>query len=385
MHLSNADLKDKRVFVRADLNCSFTTAGMPQDDTKLQELLPTLELILQKGGTIILATHLGRPKEKEDHLSTRHLLAWFSLQGYQFLFEADLHNWQASTQDNKLILLENLRFFAGEQAQKSAEREVFCKLLAAWADIYVNESFDSLHNNDTSTALLPRFFSPHARLRGLQLAHQLKAITPLLSAKRPFLMIVGGAKAGTKIPYLLACLDKVDHMALCPALVFTVLYSKNSSVGASLVDKSCLKSAFQLAQKGGEKIIYPLDYTVAEKDFSGAVLAEPLTTLTDNAVGIEIGPASRALLKKTIDRAKTIFFNGPMGDLNRPETTRQLKALLIDLGKAEADTFICGGDSVAAVHAFGLQQQFTHCSTGGGVALALLARKRLPGLRFLPE
>ncbi len=380
------NLANARVVLRADLNVPLDH-GSIVDDERLQAIRPTLDLILQKGGQCILLTHLGKPKEYDPQLSTQQLIPWFKKNNYSIEFAATSADIQPNTQA-RIILLENLRFFPGEQTQDQS----FAQELAQLGDYYVNDAFGTLHRTDTSITLVPLLFSPEKRTIGLLVERELRTLDTLRKhPHHPFVLILGGSKAATKIPLIEYFIDgtkqtkhdTVNTVLLCPALAFTFAKALGKPVGKSLVDDSMLETCKKIVAKSHERnidLVLPIDYQIAYENHTTPFEIVDANTMPDNGIGISIGPKTIALFKKKIDTAKTIFFNGTPGFIDQPETLEGAKNLLRAITETSAATILCGGDSIAVAHRFGLVDSFTHVSTGGGATLTYLSGKPLPGL-----
>jgi phosphoglycerate kinase len=383
-HLATFSLHGQRVFVRADLNVPLHHDTIINDH-RLKGLLPTLSCLRDRGALLIVATHLGRPNHEDQHLSTRHLIPWFKCHGYEVIFEANLERaYQISItlQPNQLLLLENLRFFPGEKTDDM----LFAQQLKKLADYYVNDAFGVLHRHDTSITVLPDLFAPDKRTIGLLVEHELTMLHKLLeNPARPFVMALGGGKVADKIPMLKHLLSTVDMLLLCPAIVFTFLKAKNQPIGKSLVDLQGVELCTEImhqATRQGVKIITPIDYQIAYETFDGPLSYADANQLPDNAVGISIGPKTAALFTKYISKARTVFYNGTMGTLNRPDTLQGMHALLQAMAaNTHALSVVAGGDSVAVAYKYNLNRAISLLSTGGGSTLAYLSGAPLPGLQ----
>jgi len=378
--LPNYDLKNQRVFLRADLNV--LSDGKITNDYRLKALLPTIDLILKKGGKIILATHIGRPTEYDAQLTTYHLVSWLSKNGYQIDFadSPDQAIIKSHESPHSLIMLENLRFFAGEQ--NGDER--FAKLLAASADYYVNDAFGLIHRDDTSITLLPELFPPDERTIGLLIEKEIKELNKLINQpKKPFVLILGGAKLKTKIPLIRSLTPLVDQILLCPALVFTFLKADGKEVGKSLIDATLIDEARAIineAMQNNTKVALPVDYQVAANSIDGPLRIVNADEFSSTDVGVSIGPKTVDQFGTIIGEAQTVFFNGVPGFLDRPETLEGVHGILNALNKSNGYTVIGGGDTVAAAFKLDATQSIDFISTGGGATLAYLAGERLPGL-----
>lgn len=382
--LHSWQLTGKRILVRADLNVPLEY-GKIVNDYRLQQILPTIDLIKQHGGKIILMTHLGRPKKPAEKYSTKHLLTWFAQRGYLMQFASDPYDaYQKSFTDNdKILLLENLRFFAGEQSHD----ESFAKVLAELGNYYIDDAFGALHRTDTSITLVPRFFPRDRRSIGLLVEHEFHMLNKLLTnPKRPYDFIIGGVKIDEKIPLIHTMLDQVDRVFLCPAIVFSFLAAEDISVGKSIVDKNAFticKDILRKAKQQHKKIYFPDDYQVAHETVHGILSIVDADKIPNNTMGISIGPKTIASWQLTLTEAKTILFNGLPGIPKRPETLAGVHAILEAMVQSDAYTVIGGGDTVAVAQQFGFINKMSFCSTGGGAMIAYLNGKPLPGIMAL--
>ncbi|MEX0940722.1 MAG: phosphoglycerate kinase [Candidatus Babeliales bacterium] len=385
-HLNSFNLEKQRIFVRADLNVPLEK-GHIKNDFRLQEIRPTLDLILKKKGKIILATHLGRPDGYDANLSTYHLVSWFAQHNYQIDFaenpdEAAIKSYE---KPHHIVLLENLRFFKGEQ--ESDDR--FARLLAACADYYVNDAFGMLHRTETSITLLPKLFASTKRTIGLLIEKELKELNKIrYNPQRPFVVMLGGAKIKTKLPLIKKLLLRADTILLCPPLVFTFLKAQGKETGKSLTDEKYIdeaKNIIALAEQNNAALIFPTDYQVAEPTKNGSLSIKTIDEFMPSTFGIAIGPKSIEKYKEYLASAQTIFFNGFMGFLDRPETLQASKELVNVMQKSNAYTVIGGGDTVAAVQKLNLGHGINFLSSGGGATLSYIAGEQLPGLNIFEE
>lgn len=375
-------LKNKRVFFRADLNVPIDTAGNIFNDFRLHAILSTIDMLITKGCKIILATHMGRPKKEERHLSTHTLVSWFEQQGYKITHEPDLQKAKQKSHliNDTILLLENMRFFPGE---KKDDKE-FAQQLKQLADYYVNDAFALLHRTDTSITLLPQLFDADTRTIGPLVEQELTTLGNIrFNPAHPYMLIIGGGKVHDKLPYLFDFLDKVDVIALCPAIVFTLAKAMGTRVGRSLVDDSALEQMqkfLRVAQEKNVRILFPVDYLIAQENLEGPLSYCDADNIPENAVGIAIGPKTIEAWKQEIKKTETIFFNAAMGMLERPETLEPLKQLLYVVAESSAYTIVGGGQSVATVKKYHLEHGINYLSTGGGAALAYVGGQELPGI-----
>lgn len=393
-HIPAWELHNKRVFLRADLNVPLVN-GTIADDYRLRALIPTIQLIQKKGGIILLATHIGRPKTPDPKLSTRLLIPWFAKHGLEVTFAATPQDAQCMLKtvtsknheppQKALVLLENLRFFPGEKNRD----QNFAQELAALGDFYVNDAFGSLHRTDTSITLVPALFAPEKKSIGLLVEWELLALEPLLvSPKKPYVAVIGGGKVADKLPLLEGLLSKVDALLLCPAIIFTFLKAQGKSVGKSLVDPSALgtcEKLLALAQERHVTIHVPLDYQIAHDTISGPLSYVDAEAIPDNGIGISVGPKTIAAYTQILNGAHTIFFNAAMGFSSREKTLQGTYALIRAIAQAPGLSIVGGGDSVAAVEKMGLEKKIGYLSTGGGATLAYISGQELPGLSALGD
>jgi phosphoglycerate kinase len=382
--LTQFNLRNKRVLLRADLNVPLAH-GTIEDDFRLRAVLPTLNYLQQHHAITFIATHIGRPNGTYDpKLSTKILIPWFEKNGYSIIFEPDLKKAASmSYAPSSIILLENMRFFAGEQNHDPA----FAQQLGACADYYVNDAFGTLHRDDTSVSLVADYFPPDKKTIGFLVQKELQELSSLKhNPPQPFVLIIGGGKVDTKLSLISGMLDSVSTILVCPAVVFTFLKAMGKNVGKSLVDEASIKTAQEIIKSARIKninLLFPIDYQIAYNNLDGKLEIIEANSFPDNARGVSIGPKTIQEWRQCINNAKTIFFNAAMGFTQRPETLEGLHALLESIATSPAHTVVGGGDSVAAVERFKLTSKIDFLSTGGGATLAYLSGNALPGLQNL--
>jgi len=307
--LPTFDLNKKRVLLRADLNIPLKD-GTITHDHRLKALTPTLDLIQKKGGKIILATHIGRPRNANPALSTKNLIPWFKSNNYSIKHEPDLTKAYTKSFDDfaTILLLENMRFFPGE---KNADPD-FARALAQLGDYYVNDAFALAHRNDTSVTLVPQLFPSDKRTVGLLVEHELEELNTFITSKQqPFVVVIGGGKAADKLPLLYNLIDQVDTILLCPAIVFTFLKAQGIPVGKSLVDDSALSlcnALLKKAQQHNVKIVFPVDYQIAHNSIEGPLSYVSGDTISKNDIGISVGPKTIELFLPYIQEAQKNIF-----------------------------------------------------------------------------
>ena len=379
---SDLDMKNKRVFLRVDLNVPLAEKSI-HDDFRIQTIIPTIDSILKRGGKVILATHIGRPTKFNRYFSNKKIASWFTEHGYKIKLENDLVKAEEESHKDfeEILLLENLRFFPGEQSHDKQ----FALTLSKLADYYVNDAFALSHRTDASVALLPTLFPQDKRALGPLMKKELSELDKLNNPDHPFVIMIGGAKIKSKLPLIKHFLNKADYILILPPLSFTFMAAKNISIGSSLVNydaKKDVNEILTLAEKSSTKIIFPNDYIVSENRFHPPFSIIKENEFKNEHTGINIGPETILNFKPILENAKTIFVNGLPGILNKPETLNYSKNLLELLEESKAYTIIGGGESIAIVHKFKFENKFDFLSTGGGAALAYISGKSLPGINW---
>jgi len=366
-------IANKIVIVRADLNVPLKD-GIILDDQKCKATQPTLDLILQKKAKIILLTHIGRPKNNEPSLSTKHLVPWFNNQGYATTHTSHVNEIASALLQSSIVLFENVRFFDKQDTQLAIQ-------LAQCGHYYVLDAFGSVHRDDFSLTTLAQQYTSDKRTIGLLVEKELQGLKKLvINPEHPFVAILGGGKAADKLPLMEQCAQYVDSILLCPTLSNAIAKAQGLPIGASIVDDAIQENIKKfLAQPKKATLYVPKDYLVAPSldNLSLKTCAAP--DVQSNVI-ITIGPKSVTEYVSVINNAKTIFFNGLPGFLDRPDTLISAKALMQAMANSSAYTVIGGGDSIAAANQFGLAHKIGFLSTGGGATLALLADQPLPAL-----
>ncbi len=391
LSVRDLDVKGKRIFMRVDFNVPLNEAGEITDDTRIQASLPTIQYILERGGRLILASHLGRPKGKVNPKMSLKPAATRLAQvlGKPVAFVADCIGPEAEAaakalKDGEVLLLENLRFHPEEEKNVPE----FAQKLAALAEVYVDDAFGSAHRAHGSTEGITHFLSPCAAglLMEKELTYLGKAVE---NPERPYVAIVGGAKVSDKIELLQNFLKIADTVLVGGAMAYTFLKAQGVETGKSKTEDDKLdlaKSLLADAAARGKKILLPTDHIVADKfDVSAVAETAPTREIPANRIGLDIGPATRAAYAAEIAKAKTIVWNGPMGVFEMPQFAEGTLAVAKAVAASSAISIVGGGDSVAAVKKMGLSDKVSHISTGGGASLEFLSGITLPGVAALTE
>ena len=377
--LASLDVAGKRVFLRCDLNVPLKN-GEITDDGRIRASLPTIQNLLERGASLVIGAHLGRPKgEVKPELSLQPIakrLAELLAQPVDFI------NAGAA----KVLLLENLRFSEAETSKDDAQRKVFAQQLAQLADAYVGDGFGAVHRKHASVYDLPALL-PNAP--GFLIQAEVEVLKKLTeSPQRPYGVVLGGAKVSDKIGVIANLLSKVDVMAIGGGMVFTFLAATGKEIGSSLVETDLIQTVKELiaeAQRKGVNLVLPTDIVVAAefKQDSAPTLVSA-DRIPANQMGLDIGPESAALFAAEIKKCKTVFWNGPMGVFEFPNFAHGTKVIAQALTEVDGISVVGGGDSAAAVRALGFKDSdFGYISTGGGASLEYLEGKILPGLQAL--
>lgn len=392
-NLSASDLSGKRVFVRADFNVPID-GGKITDDTRIRAALPTIQDLTSKGAKVILASHFGRPKGKvnESMRLTPVGVRLAELLGKPVVKVDDCVGEEvasavAKMKDGDVLLLENVRFYAGEEANDPE----FAKQLASVADLYVNDAFGTAHRAHASTEGVTKFLSPS--VAGYLIDKELKFLQGAIeSPQKPLAAIIGGSKVSSKIGVIDTLLDKCDKLLLGGGMIFTFYKARGLNVGKSLVEEDKLELAKSLEAKAKEKgvaMLLPTDVILADNFANDAnTQVASVESIPDGWMGLDIGPDSVKVFQEALADCKTVLWNGPMGVFemsNFAEGTEAIAQTLAGLTGTGSTTIIGGGDSVAAVEMLGLGEKMSHISTGGGASLELLEGKELPGISALDE
>lgn len=391
--LSPAELKGKKVFVRADLNVPLDDAQNITDDTRIRAAVPTIKHLIQNGAKVILSTHLGRPKGVTPKFSLAPLVPRLTdLLGVQVVKADDcigpeVEKLVAALPDGGVLLLENVRFYKEEEKNDPA----FAEKLASLADLYVNDAFGTAHRAHASTEGVTKFLKPS--VAGFLLQKELDYLDGAVSnPKRPFAAIVGGSKVSSKIGVIESLLEKCDILLLGGGMIFTFYKAQGLSVGSSLVEEDKLDLATTLLAKAkakGVSLLLPTDVVIADKFAPDAnSKTVPSTAIPDGWMGLDIGPDSVKTFNDALETTKTVIWNGPMGVFEFDKFavgTEAVAKKLAELSGKGVTTIIGGGDSVAAVEKVGVADVMSHISTGGGASLELLEGKILPGVDALDE
>ena len=387
--LSTIDVAGKRVFLRCDLNVPLKE-GVIKDDGRIKASLPTIQALLEKGASLVIAAHLGRPKgEAKPELSLAPVAKRLSeLLGREVKFTGEVTGVAVtaaaeSLKAGEILLLENIRFSAAETSKEESERAAFAQELAQLADVYVGDGFGAVHRKHASVFDLPQLL-PHAA--GKLVAAEVEVLKKLTqNPERPYGVVLGGAKVSDKLGVIENLLGKVDVLAIGGGMVFTFLKAQGKEIGTSLVEAEMLDVVTGLiatAEKNGVKLLLPTDIVVAPT-FSAD--ATPTLVSADaipaDQMGLDIGPVSAAAFAAEIVKCKTLFWNGPMGVFEFPNFAAGTKVVAQALTQVSGISVVGGGDSAAAVRALGFaDSQFGYISTGGGASLEYLEGKELPGL-----
>lgn len=406
----------KKAFVRVDFNVPLDEQFNITDDTRIRAAIPTLKKILKDGGSAIIGSHLGRPKGVTDKFSLRHILPRVSeLLGVDVQFSDDCIGEVATAKaavlrPGEALLLENLRFYAEEEgkprgltedateeeiakakkAVKASQKE-FTKQLASYADVYVNDAFGTAHRAHASTALIADHFDADHKLFGYLLQNEIIAVEKVMNnTERPFTAIMGGSKVSTKIDIIKNLLDKVDNLILAGGMTYTFAKAFGGKIGNSLVEEDKLDLALEivaLAKEKGVNLVLAGDAKTADRFSNDAQTGfAPVKDIPDGWEGLDIGPESEKSFAEVIKSSKTILWNGPVGVFefdNFDKGSRAVADAIVAATQKGAFSLVGGGDSVACINKFGLADDVSYVSTGGGALLEMIEGKVLPGIKAI--
>ena len=413
--IEDFNFKGKKAIVRVDFNVPLDENGNITDDTRIRGALPTLKKILADGGSLIIMSHMGKPKGKVNpKLSLSQIREAVSKAlGVDVKFAPDCAKAQEAAKDLKpgeVLMLENLRFYPEEEgkpvgidkndpgydnakkAMKESQKE-FAKTLAGYADVYVNDAFGTAHRRHASTAVIADYFDKDHKMLGYLMEKEVKAVDNILKdIKRPFTAIMGGSKVSTKIGIIENLLDKVDNLILCGGMTYTFAKAQGGNVGKSICEEDKLDLALDIMKKAKEKGVNLVLGTdcVAADDFKNDAKTRicAVTNIPDGWEGLDAGPASIAEFVKVILPAKTILWNGPAGVFemdNFATGSKIIAEAIVEATNNGAFSLVGGGDSVACVNKFGFADQVSYVSTGGGALLEAIEGKVLPGVAAVED
>lgn len=395
MNLTDLDLQGQRVLIRVDFNVPLNEAREVTDDTRIRAALPTIQYVLEQGGSAVLMSHLGRPKGRDEEFSLKHILPRLeALLGKPVKFAPDCVEDAAldvtqSLQPGEVALLENLRFHPEEKGGD----EFFAGQLAENGDVYINDAFGTAHRAHASTAVIAKFF-PEDKAFGTLLAGEIDALDKVLAnPEKPLTAIIGGAKVSSKLGIIEHLIGRVDRLIVGGGMAYTFVQAQGGSIGTSLVEPEMHAQALAIlekAQSSGTELLLPTDTLCADAFAPDAnTQVVPTNAIPANWMGLDIGPETTARFVDAVLTSKTVLWNGPMGVFEMPAFAQGTNAVAAALAKATADsgafTLIGGGDSVAAINQAGLAEQVSYVSTGGGAMLECLEGKVLPGIAAIRD
>ena len=392
--VNDFNFKNKKAIIRVDFNVPLDENFNVTDATRIDAAKPTIDKILADGGSVILMSHLGRPKGAEDKYSLKHILKTASaILGVPVQFAANCVGAEVKAASDKsqageVLLLENLRFHAEEEAGDVA----FAKELASLGDIYVNDAFGTAHRAHASTTIIAQFF-PNDKCFGTLLAKEIESLNKVLNnSVKPVTAVLGGSKVSSKITVIENILDKVDHMIIGGGMTFTFVKALGGKIGDSICEDDKQELALEilrLAKEKGVQIHIPVDVVAGDKFSNDAnTQVVDVRAIPDGWEGMDAGPKSLENFKKVILESKTILWNGPLGVFEMPTFAKGTIALGEFIAESTANgafSLVGGGDSVAAVKQFGFEDKVSYVSTGGGAMLEMLEGRVLPGIAAILE
>jgi len=413
--IENFNFAGKKAIVRVDFNVPLDENGKITDDTRIRGALPTLRKILADGGSLILMSHMGKPKGKVNpKFSLSQIREDVSKAlGADVKFASDCMKAQeaaAELKPGEVLLLENLRFYPEEEGKPvgiektdpsyaeaakdmKARQKDFAKTLASYADVYVNDAFGTAHRKHASTAVIADYFASDSKMLGYLMEKEVKAVDNILKdIKRPFTAIMGGSKVSTKIGIIENLMDKVDNLILCGGMTFTFAKAQGGKIGNSICEDDKLDLALdiiKMAKEKGVKLVLGTDCVAADKFANDAnTQICPSGNIPDGWEGMDAGPNSIKAFREAILPAKTILWNGPAGVFEFDNFTNGSLAIAKAIAEATANgafSLVGGGDSVACVNKFGLADKVSYVSTGGGALLEAIEGKTLPGVAAVAD
>lgn len=387
--LKDINFKDKKAIIRVDFNVPLDDDFKVTDTTRIEAAKPTVDTILNQGGSVILMSHLGRPKGKEDKYSLKHIVDKVSdILGKEVKFAEDCigekaEQAAADLKPGEVLLLENLRFYKEEEAGD----EGFAQKLAKLGDVYVNDAFGTAHRAHASTTIIAQYFNDNKSF-GELLAKEIESLEKVLNnSEKPVTAVLGGSKVSTKITVIENILDKIDHLIIGGGMTFTFIKAQGGEIGSSLCEDDKQDLALEILEKAKQKNVQvhlPVDVVAAngfKNDADTRVV--DVNKIPEGWQGLDVGPETLKEVKEVILQSKTILWNGPLGVFemeNFAKGTIELGNYIAEATQNGAFSLVGGGDSVAAVKQFGFEPKMSYVSTGGGAMLEMLEGKTLPGI-----
>src|SRR5678815_2879762 len=394
---SSYNFKGQKALIRVDFNVPLNDKYEITDDTRIKAAVPTIRKVLDDGGSVILMSHLGRPKDgPTEKYSLKHLVVHLRrlLQGATIFFANDCIGDEArqmakDLEPEEILLLENLRFYKEEEKGD----KMFAKKLAELGDVYVNDAFGTAHRAHASTAVIAEFFDPEKKMFGLLMENEIASANKVLNdSQKPFTAIIGGAKVSDKILILENLLDKATDIIIGGGMAYTFLKAMGGKIGNSLCEEDRLGTAEEIMKKANDKgvcIHLPPDSIIADKFEATADTSDaPSNHIPDGWMGLDIGPNACDQFCNVIKRSKTILWNGPMGVFEMEKFrhgTKTIAKAVAEATSSGAFSLVGGGDSVAAVNQFGYANKVSYVSTGGGAMLEYFEGKELPGIAAIKQ
>lgn len=392
--INDFNFEDKKALIRVDFNVPLDDSFQVADATRIEAAKPTIIKVLEDGGSCILMSHLGRPKDKEEAFSLKHIVhKACDILGVQIKFVEDcigqsVQEAVANLAPGEILLLENLRYYS-EEKEGNID---FARKLAEFGDIYINDAFGTAHRAHASTAVIAQFF-PEQKCFGSLLASEIVNVNKVMEdGEHPITAIIGGAKVSSKITIIENILDKIDHLIIGGGMAFTFVKAQGGSIGDSLVEDDKQALALTILEKAKQKNVQvhlPSDTVIADSFSNDAsTKINDITEIPNGWMGLDAGPQTRADFAAVINNSKTILFNGPVGVFEMPSFANGTIAVceaIADATKNGAFSLVGGGDSVASVKQFNFGDKVSYVSTGGGAMLEMLEGKNLPGIEAMME
>ncbi len=388
--ISDVDVKGKKVLIRVDFNVPLDDQGRVTDDRRVREALPSIRSVLDRGGALILMSHLGRPKDApEPKYSLRPAAEKLAeLLGKPVAFATDTVGPDAKAKaaalkPGEVLVLENLRFQKGE---KKGDPE-FAQTLAGMADVYCNDAFGTCHRTDASMVAVPKAMGKKPKVVGFLVEKEIRYLNDAIAQpERPFVAILGGAKVSDKIPVIQNLLKICDKVLIGGAMAYTFSLAQGGKVGGSLVEPDKVDLAKELLAAGGSKLVLPVDTHCGDKFAADAnKKIVPAGEIPDGYQGLDIGPKTADEYARIVRGAKTVVWNGPMGVFEMPPFDEGTKKVAQAIAESQSTSIIGGGDSAAAVQQLGFADKVSHVSTGGGASLAMLEGQKFEAVELLDE